>query len=67
LQWQDTNQRGSFFYRALNGGHYTGADLTETALEATRKHFEVLGLKGKFQKENAEQLTMADAGRLLFA
>jgi SAM-dependent methyltransferase len=44
---------------ALNGGQYTGADLTEAALEATRKHFEVLGLTGKFQKENAEQLTFA--------
>lgn len=42
---------------ALNGGNYTGVDLTEAALEATRKHFEVLGLKGKFQKENAEQLS----------
>jgi ubiquinone/menaquinone biosynthesis C-methylase UbiE len=44
---------------ALNGGYYTGADLTEAALEATRKHFEVLGLKGTFQKENAEQLSFA--------
>src|SRR5258708_6291827 len=42
---------------ALNGGYYTGADLTEAALEATRKHFEVLGLKGTFQQENAEQLS----------
>ena len=41
---------------ALNGGNYTGVDLTEAALEATRKHFEVLGLKGKFRKENAEEL-----------
>jgi ubiquinone/menaquinone biosynthesis C-methylase UbiE len=44
---------------ALNGGHYTGADLTEAALEATRKHFEVLGLKGKFEKQNAEQMSFA--------
>jgi ubiquinone/menaquinone biosynthesis C-methylase UbiE len=42
---------------ALNDGHYTGADLTEAALEATRKHFEVLGLKGKFEKQNAEQMS----------
>ena len=42
---------------ALNGGQYTGADLTEAALEATRKHFSVLGLKGDFRKENAEQLS----------
>src|SRR5579862_1758555 len=45
---------------ALNGGMYTGVDLTEAALEATRKHFEVLGLKGTFQKENAEKLSFAD-------
>jgi ubiquinone/menaquinone biosynthesis C-methylase UbiE len=42
---------------ALNGGIYTGVDLTEAALEATRKHFEVLGLKGTLQKENAEHLS----------
>lgn len=45
---------------ALNGADYTGADLTEAALEATRRHFEVLGLKGTFQKENAEKLSFAD-------
>jgi ubiquinone/menaquinone biosynthesis C-methylase UbiE len=45
---------------ALNGAHYTGVDLTEAALEATRKHFAVMGLTGKFQKENAEQLSFSD-------
>src|SRR5437764_1320332 len=45
---------------ALNGGGDTGVDLTEAALEATRKHFAVLGLQGVFQKENAEQLSFAD-------
>jgi ubiquinone/menaquinone biosynthesis C-methylase UbiE len=45
---------------ALNGGIYTGVDLTEAALEATRKHFEVLGLEGTFQKEDAERLSFAD-------
>jgi len=45
---------------ALNGAVYTGVDLTQTALDATRKHFEVLGLAGTFQKENAEQLSFAD-------
>ena len=45
---------------ALNGGLYTGADLTEAALAATRRHFEVLGLPGEFQKENAEELTFSD-------
>ncbi|MDQ6861814.1 MAG: class I SAM-dependent methyltransferase [Verrucomicrobiota bacterium] len=45
---------------ATNGAHYTGVDLTETAVEATRKHFEVLGLKGRFEKQNAEHLSFAD-------
>src|SRR5438552_11483271 len=45
---------------AQNGALYTGVDLTETALEATRKHFEILGLSGVLQKENAEHLTFAD-------
>jgi len=42
---------------ALNGAVYTGVDLTEAALDATRKHFAVLGLTGSFQRENAEQLS----------
>src|SRR5438552_13713285 len=46
---------------ALNGGEYTGADLTEAALAATRKHFAVMGLAGVFQKEDAEKLSFADA------
>src|SRR5262245_8746774 len=33
---------------ALNGANYTGVDLTEAALDATRKHFAVLGLSGTF-------------------
>jgi len=45
---------------ALNGADYTGADLTEAALEATRRHFEVLGLSGTFRKENAECLGFGD-------
>ncbi len=45
---------------ALNGAVYTGVDLTEAALEATRKHFQLLGLTGTFQKENAEQLGFRD-------
>lgn len=44
---------------ALNGAQYTGVDLTEAALDAARKHFEVLGLAGTFQKENAEQLSFS--------
>jgi SAM-dependent methyltransferase len=46
---------------AHHGAFYTGADLTEAALEATRRHFEVLGLPGAFQRENAEELTFPDA------
>src|SRR5262249_6165014 len=46
---------------AARGAMYTGADLTEAALQATRRHFEVLGLSGVFQKENAEELTFPDA------
>jgi len=46
---------------ALEGAHYTGVDLTDAALEATRKHFQVLGLTGTFQHENAEQLSFPDA------
>jgi ubiquinone/menaquinone biosynthesis C-methylase UbiE len=42
---------------ALNGADYTGVDLTETALNATRRHFAFMGLKGTFQRESAEQLS----------
>src|SRR5258708_36916663 len=45
---------------ALQGADYTGADLTEAALEATRRHFDVLGLPGTFRLENAEHLTFRD-------
>jgi ubiquinone/menaquinone biosynthesis C-methylase UbiE len=42
---------------AMNGATYTGVDLTEAALDATRKHFDVLSLTGTFQRENAQQLS----------
>ena len=45
---------------ALNGANYTGVDLTDAALEATRKHFDVLGLVGTFQHENAEALSFSN-------
>jgi ubiquinone/menaquinone biosynthesis C-methylase UbiE len=45
---------------AKNGANYTGVDLTDAALEATRKHFEVLGFSGTFQRENAEALSFPD-------
>lgn len=45
---------------AQAGAHYTGVDLTQTAVEATRRHFQVLGLRATFQVENAECLSFAD-------
>lgn len=45
---------------AGQGALYTGVDLTETAVEATRRHFQVLGLSGRFQIENAERLGFQD-------
>ncbi len=42
------------------GAQYTGVDLTEAAVEATRTHFQVMGLKGTFQIENAERLSFSD-------
>lgn len=49
---------GVMFARA--GADYTGVDLTETAVEATRRHFAVENLKGEFRIENAERLSFAD-------
>ena len=46
---------------AKNGAEYTGVDLTDAAVDATRQHFKVLGLQGTFQIENAEQLSFSDA------
>jgi SAM-dependent methyltransferase len=46
---------------ASNGAHYTGVDLTETAINTTRKNLEALGLPGRFEVGNAEQLPFADA------
>jgi ubiquinone/menaquinone biosynthesis C-methylase UbiE len=45
---------------AEHGAEYTGVDLTETAVDATRQHFDVLGLRGTFQIENAENLSFPD-------
>jgi SAM-dependent methyltransferase len=45
---------------ALNGADYTGVDLTTTALEASQRHFAVMGLSGSFQREDAEHLSFAD-------
>ena len=45
---------------AKHGAKYTGVDLTETAVNATRRHFEILNLPGTFQVENAESLSFED-------
>ncbi len=45
---------------ARNGGIYTGVDITHAAIKATSRHFELLGLKGNFQIENAENLSFKD-------
>lgn len=42
---------------ASNGADYTGCDLTETAINATRDHFSFMALPGQFQIENAESLS----------
>lgn len=42
------------------GAVYTGVDLTEAAVASAHKHFQLLGLEGKFQIENAEHLTFPD-------
>ena len=45
---------------ASRGAQYTGVDLTQTAVDATREHFQVLGLEGTFQTEDAEHLSFPD-------
>ena len=46
---------------ASSGADYTGVDLTDAALDATRRHLSAMGLKGRLQAENAEALTFSDA------
>jgi ubiquinone/menaquinone biosynthesis C-methylase UbiE len=45
---------------AQHGASYTGVDLTDAAVVAARKHFDVLGLPGRFEIQNAEKLTFTD-------
>jgi len=49
---------GVMFARA--GAEYTGVDITNAAIQATRTHFRAIGLKGTFQIENAERLSFSD-------
>lgn len=41
---------------ATHASEFTGLDLTNEAVQATRRHFEVLGLKGDIRQGNAEQM-----------
>ena len=45
---------------AQSGADYTGVDLTEAAVAATRKHFEAMNLPGQFRVADAERLDFAD-------
>jgi ubiquinone/menaquinone biosynthesis C-methylase UbiE len=42
------------------GADYTGVDLTEAAVDLARKRFELFDLPGKFQTEDAENLSFHD-------
>jgi len=46
---------GAQFARA--GADYTGIDLTDAAVELARKRFELFNLSGKFQRDDAENLS----------
>lgn len=43
-----------------NANSYTGVDLTQEAVEATKKHLELLNLKGTVEQGNAEELHLKD-------
>lgn len=49
---------GAQFAKA--GADYTGVDLTEAAVELTRRRFELFDLPGKFQTADAENLDFPD-------
>ena len=42
---------------AQAGARYTGVDLSDVAVDATRLHFEAQGLTGRFLMQNAEELS----------
>jgi SAM-dependent methyltransferase len=46
---------------AQNGAIYTGIDLTPAAVEATRLHFQSLGLPGTFKVQNAESMEQIES------
>lgn len=45
---------------ASHADKFTGLDLTVEAVTATRRHFEILGLKGDIRQGNAERLPFED-------
>lgn len=45
---------------AKNGAIYTGVDITQSAIDATAKHFYYHGLSGNFKIEDAERLSFDD-------
>ncbi|MEO0227066.1 MAG: class I SAM-dependent methyltransferase [candidate division WOR-3 bacterium] len=45
---------------AENGAIYTGIDLTESAVNATKNHFQLFNLNGEFKIENVEEMDFAD-------
>src|SRR6266849_983833 len=49
---------GAQFAKA--GADYTGVDLTEAAIELSRKRFKLFGLRGDFRVADAENLDFAD-------
>ena len=49
---------GAQFAKA--GADYTGVDLTEAAIELSRKRFELFGLRGEFRVADAENLDFTD-------
>jgi ubiquinone/menaquinone biosynthesis C-methylase UbiE len=46
---------------AQEGAHVVGVDLTKTAVDLTRRRFELTGLSGDFRVANAESLPFDDA------
>lgn len=46
---------------ARTGARLTAIDLTERAIEVTKRRFDVFGLKGTIQRADAEKLPFADA------
>ena len=48
---------------AQAGAYYTGVDLTQAAVDATRFHFQAIGLPGTFKVQNAERMADFESSR----